>query len=251
MKTRSWRDDPLCGPRETQPAAFWGPERLDSSAFVELVGMLEPEIEIRALLAALDGMTDVVDVGGGTGLITQAIAACAPVLVIEPDPAQRAQLPPGISVRDGRAEAVPVEAGGADAAIATWVLQYCDDPMRAVDELARVARRCVAIIQAAPTNDLVEVYNREAAVAGLPAAHHGWLLAEAADRLERAGFRVTLEHLPIPVRATDARALAATLARLHFAGHSAQARMVDATAPYLSARLARLADDGVLLVGRR
>jgi hypothetical protein len=80
----SWSEHPLCGPRDTMPSAFWGPEKLDSAAFV----------------------------------------------------------------------------------------------------------------------DLVAIYNREAEVAGLPPAHHGWLLAHAATQLEAAGFTVTLQRLAIPVRAT-------------------------------------------------
>ena len=77
------------------------------------------------------------------------------------------------------------------------MLQYCDDPLAAIAELARVARRRVAIAQAAPGNDLVAVYNLEAAVAGLAPAHHGWLLAHAAARLEAAGFAVTLARVAI------------------------------------------------------
>lgn len=252
MKTTDWRAHPLCGPRATLPAQFWGPEQLDSRAFVELAGLLSPDVEIAALLRALGDATDVVDVGGGTGLITQAIARRCPVLVVEPDPEQRAHLPPGIRVEHGIAEELPLAERAADAAVMTWVLQYCADPLRAVDELVRVARRRIVIIQAAPTNELVEVYNREAAVAGLPRAHHGWLLAEAATRLEAAGFSVELEHLPIPVRAPDggAAALSATLARMHFAAHPQLAEMIAVTTPWIAERLAAagaLADDGVLL----
>jgi len=252
----SWIDHPLCAPRETQPLAFWGPEKLDSAAFVELAGLLSPDAEIAALVGALDGVADVVDVGGGTGLLTQAIARRAAVTVIDPDPAQRALVPEGITVVDGRAEAIPLPTRATEAAIATWVLQYCDDPRRAIDELARIARHRVAIIQAAPGNDLVEIYNREAAVAGLPLAHHGWLLAEAAARLEAAGFTVTLQRLAIPVRAPTGGAaqIAGMLARLHFAGHPRLAEMIAVTTPLIGRTLAiadALSDDGVLLSARR
>ena len=37
----SWSDHPLCGPRDTMPSAFWGPEKLDSAAFVELTDVWE------------------------------------------------------------------------------------------------------------------------------------------------------------------------------------------------------------------
>jgi SAM-dependent methyltransferase len=237
------------------PARFWGPEQLDPSAWRELAARLDPGVEIAALLDALGDASDVVDVGGGTGLITQAIAARVPVLVIEPADEQRAYLPAGITARVGRAEALPLADRAHDAAIATWVLQYTDDPARAVDELARVARRRVVIVQAAPGNDLVAIYNREAAVAELPSAHHGYLLAEAAERLERAGFAVMLERVAIPLPATqnEAAAIADTLARLHFASHPQLADMIAVTTPIIAERLARgaLSDDGVLLRASR
>ncbi|HWU88303.1 MAG TPA: hypothetical protein VN253_13545, partial [Kofleriaceae bacterium] len=114
----------------------------------------------------------------------------------------------------------------------------------------------VAIVLAAPGNDLVAIYNRVAEITRRPRAHHGWLLSHAAMRLELAGFRVALEPIPIPVRPPSggARALADLLARLHFSGHPAADAIVAATGGYIDARLAEagtLADDAVLLVGRR
>jgi SAM-dependent methyltransferase len=249
-----WTSHPLCAPAATMPAAFWGPERLDPAAWRELAALLAPDAEIAALLDALGDARDVVDVGGGTGLVTRAIARRMPVTVIEPSDEQRAHLPPGITARAGRAEALPVPDHGHDAAIATWVLRYTDEPVRAVDELARVARRRVVVVQAAPGNDLVEIYNREAAVAGLPPAHHGWLLAQAATRLEAAGFEVTLERVAIGVPGRDAGAMADLLSRLHFAAHGARAAMVEATQHFIAERLAAhgaLSDDGVVLSARR
>jgi hypothetical protein len=75
----SWFEHPLCAPRDTMPERFWGPERLDPGAWRELAAALEPAAEIAALREALADATDVVDVGGGTGLIAQAIAARVPV----------------------------------------------------------------------------------------------------------------------------------------------------------------------------
>lgn len=251
-----WREHPLCAATVAWPERFWGPERLDPEAWRALVPLLEPALELDALCAALAGATDVLDVGGGTGLITQAIARrVGPVTIVEPSAEQRAHLPPGLTAIAGRAEAVPRPDRSADAAVATWVLQYTDDPARAVAELARVARHRVAIVQAAPGNDLVDVYNLEAAIAGLPPAHHGWLLATAATTLEDAGFSVELVRVPTPVRFPDGgpAALAGVLARLHFADHPRCAAMPAATAPLLAtrARDGAVADDGVLLVARR
>lgn len=233
------------------PDAFWGPETLNSAAFVELVAWIDARAEVAAILRALETATSVVDVGGGTGFLTQQIATRAAVTVIEPSAEQRAHIPAGITMIEARAEALPLLDGFADAALATWVLQYCDDPVRAVDELARVARRCVVIVQAAPTNDLVDIYNLEARVAGLRPAHHGWLLARAASRLREAGYHLTVEHVPIPVAIPDPQTAADVLSRLHFADHPKRAEMVAATTPHIAARGARLADDGALLVAYR
>ncbi len=249
----TWRDHELCGPAESFPDAFWGPERMDAEAWRELAAALETEAEVDALVSALAGMREVVDVGGGTGLLTRAIAARTSVIVVEPAAEQRAHLPRGITAIAGRAEKLPLGDGDVDGAMATWVLQYCDDPRRAVAELARVARRRVAIVQAAPGNDLVAVYNLEAQIAGQPPAHHGFLLAMAAEILEAAGFVVSLEPVAIAVRG-EAAALADTLARLHFASHPMRSAMVAATQPVIAARLAdhgALADDGVILRAMR
>jgi SAM-dependent methyltransferase len=231
--------------------AFWGPEKLNSAAFGELVDKLDASAEVAAIVRALDGMNDIVDVGGGTGFLTEQLARRgARVTVVEPSAEQRAKVPAGIQVRAGRAEALPMGDQLNDAAIATWVLQYCDDPLRAIDELARIARRCVVIVQAAPNNDLVEVYNLEADVAGLPRADHAWLLRNAEARLQAAGFDTRIEHVAIPVRVTDARATAEMLSRLHFADHPKRVQMIEATEPFIRARLeanGALADDGVLL----
>lgn len=251
-----WRDHELCASTVAWPARFWGPEQLDADAWRDFAPLLAPGIEIDAICGALQGCADVVDVGGGTGLITQAIAArVGPVTIVEPNPVQRAHLPAGLHAIAGRAEAVPLPDGAAAAAVATWVLQYCDDPVRAVEELARLGRDRVVIVQAAPGNDLVDVYNVEAAIAGGAPSHHGWLLASAAEVLARAGFAVTLTRVPTPVRFPDAGAagLADIMARLHFSGHPRAAEMVAATTPLLAARAVDgvVNDDGVMLVARR
>jgi SAM-dependent methyltransferase len=233
---------------------FWGPEKLNSAAFVELVDKLDASAEVAAIVRALDGMNDIVDVGGGTGFLTQQLAARARVTVVEPSAEQREKVPAGIQVRIGRAEDLPMGDRLNDAAIATWVLQYCDDPLRAIDELARIAKRCVVIVQAAPNNDLVDVYNLEADVAGLPYADHAWLVRNADQRLQAAGFDTRFEHLAIPMRVTDAHATAELLSRLHFADHPKRAEMILATEPFIRSRLeayGALADDGVLIAAYR
>lgn len=250
-----WRGHPLCGPASAWPARFWGPESFNPEAWRELAPLFDPTAEIAAILDALGDSRDVVDVGGGTGLLTQAVARHMPVLVIEPSAVQRDHLPPGITAREGRIEALPLADHAYDAALASWVLQYTDDPLRAVGELARVARRRVVIVQGAPSNQLVGVYNVEAAIAGGAAAHHGFLLASAAELLERAGYAVELAHVPIACRSpAGPRAFAEIFARLHWWQHPRLAEIVDATEPVLAKALdARgyVTDDAVVLCARR
>ena len=249
-----WRSHPLCGPRETVSERFWGPESFNPEAWRELAPLFSPEAEIAAILEALGDSSDVVDVGGGTGLLTQAVARRMPVLVIEPSTEQRDQLPPGIAAREGRIEALPLPDHAYDAALATWVLQYTDDPMRAVAELARVARRRVVIVQGAPSNELIDIYNIEATIAGALRAHHGYLLAGAAELLEGAGFRVELSHVPIACSPRDARALADIFARMHWWNHPRLADMIAATEPVIAGMIAAkgmVTDDAVILSATR
>jgi SAM-dependent methyltransferase len=243
-----------------QVSGFWGPERLDPQAWAELTPLLETHEEIEGLVRALAGVSSIADVGGGTGLLTRALAArVAPVIVVEPSAAQRAAIPESARIRcvAGRAERVPLGDGAVDAAIATWVLQYTDDPVQAVRELARVARTRVVIVQAAAENDLVDVYNEEARVAGLPRAEHAWLLAHATEVLEAAGYACETSVLPTPVRMPRGGAgeMADVLARLHFAGHARIDEMKARTEAMIAERFAAgggtLRDDGAMLVARR
>lgn len=249
------------------PASFWGPEELDHQAWLEFSSRLDTRHEIELLLDALVGCTRVVDVGGGTGLLTHEIARrTGQVTVVEPSQAHASRLaaPPGskIDLRPGRAEAIPARDGEFDAVMATWVLQYTDDPFVAVAEMARVCAdepgARVIIVQAAPWNQMVEIYNAEARAAGLRQAHHGFLLAGAADVLETSGFgHVALTVCQTQVRVPEGRPdeIASTLQRMHFAGHPRADAMLAATQPLVTRLLEKtpgtLSDDGVLLVARR
>ena len=85
----------------------------------------------------------VVDVGAGTGALSRLLADVAVhVVAVEPDPDMRQVLSdsvPGIAVRDGRGEALPVADDSADGVVASsswhWV-----DPMAGLREAARVLR---------------------------------------------------------------------------------------------------------------
>jgi SAM-dependent methyltransferase len=84
-----------------------------------------------------------VDLAAGTGLFTRALLSRVPrVVAVEPDPRMREVLAgrsPGLDVRDGRGEAMPLPDGGADAVFVSTAWHWLD-PARAVPEIARVLR---------------------------------------------------------------------------------------------------------------
>jgi SAM-dependent methyltransferase len=233
---------------------------------VDFASRLNPKAEIQALLSSLEGSRRILDVGGGTGLLTQAIAArFGSCTVVEPDQDNAAQINPGqITVLPGRAEALPFEDESFDAVIATWVLQYTSDPRIAVREMCRVCRKesgsRIVIIQAAPENDIVDLYNVCAETMGLPQAHHGFLLAVAAELLEKQGFTgIELSRINIPwdlrdlspeLRLTHA---ASIIRRLHdFPEDPTLVKRVESALshrPLWSTGV--LNDDGILLMARR
>jgi SAM-dependent methyltransferase len=98
--------------------------------------------------AALDwlvpaGCRVAVDLAAGTGLFTRALLGrVARVTAVEPDSRMRevlARRSPGLDVRDGRGEAMPLPDGAADAVFVSTAWHWLD-PLRAVPEIARVLR---------------------------------------------------------------------------------------------------------------
>jgi ubiquinone/menaquinone biosynthesis C-methylase UbiE len=85
----------------------------------------------------------VVDVAAGTGKLTRTLSELAGTLVaVEPDAALRAVLQrelPAVSVLEGTAEALPLEAASADVVCAGQAFHWFDVD-RALDEFARVLR---------------------------------------------------------------------------------------------------------------
>lgn len=250
------------------PTRFWGPEQLDAAAWADFAARLRVDAEVDALVAALDGADHVLDVGGGTGLLTRSLTGPnGRGFVIEPEErnvmALRAVLSSRVRVVQARAEALPFGAAAFDAVVSTWVLQYTQDPWVVVREMARVSRRSprsrVLLVQAAPGNELVQMYNACADCMGEPRSHHGFLLAGAAATLERAGFDVELRECPVQMDFRDvplaerAGAIASMSRRLHhrdFDQRALQEALVRAARRLGGFRSGLLCDDGVLLVAR-
>jgi ubiquinone/menaquinone biosynthesis C-methylase UbiE len=96
------------------------------------------------LLASAMGLgpgTVVVDVAAGTGKFTAGLVERgAAVVAVEPVEAMRAHLDlPGVEVRDGTAEALPVDDASADLVTAAQAFHWFD-PQPALAEVARVLR---------------------------------------------------------------------------------------------------------------
>ena len=98
--------------------------------------------------AALDwlvpaGCDVAVDLAAGTGLFTRALLGrAARVVAVEPDARMRevlARRSPGVDVREGRGEAMPLPDASADAVFVSTAWHWLDLP-RAVPEIARVLR---------------------------------------------------------------------------------------------------------------
>jgi SAM-dependent methyltransferase len=83
----------------------------------------------------------VIDLGAGTGKLTEALLQLgADVTAVEPDPAMLAELRrefPAVRTAPGRAEAIPLPVGSADAVLAGQAMHWFDLDL-AVPEIARV-----------------------------------------------------------------------------------------------------------------
>lgn len=92
----------------------------------------------------------VVDIGCGNGLMTEEIARAvgAAGRVIGVDPSEDMRAPastrcaafPTVQIKDGLADALPIQDGGAEKAVAVQVLEYLPDIPAAIGEVFRILR---------------------------------------------------------------------------------------------------------------
>ncbi len=118
------------------------PRRLTFGAHADAYERARPEWpEEAARWLVPDGAQLVVEVGAGTGKLTQALAHVAPrVLAVEPDARMLARLRErGLDGVEGSAEAIPVGNGQADVVVAGSSLHWFDLDA-ALPELHRVLR---------------------------------------------------------------------------------------------------------------
>ena len=235
------------------PSAYRGPRRPgrpDRAA-------AEPRVErhdIAPVVEALAGNTTVLHLGGDEALV-------------------RALSARGITVLPEDVGQLPLPDAAVDAAVADRVLHGADDPRAVVAELVRVVDRShprarIVLLQGAPDNGLVDLWNRVCApLTGEQPDHQGFLLAQAAEVLAEHGFD-DLDWHRVPVRLLfpedgpdlRARAAADVLAGLWDTGDPRLDRLPEALLPVL-AEYFRTAeesaddtgadsvnDDGVMLV---
>ncbi|MEU0845693.1 class I SAM-dependent methyltransferase [Streptomyces sp. NPDC005962] len=261
----------LLGPEDRMPAAHRGPHRLSRRGWLNFTERLERREEISAVLAALTGSRAVLDVGGGTGELTRAIAAkverCA---TVEPHRDRVETLRTGsatIQALPGRAEELPFPGRSFDAIMAAWVLPYVDDLVRAVQEMIRVCDETdpaarIVLIGGGQDNELVSLLNQACVpLAGEPHDHQGFLLATAARILAQSGFpRLTVwrteSALHFSESSLDQRvaAAAAVLVDFWYEGHPRADDMNAALRPALCRHFAQrphaIGDQGVVLIAR-
>ncbi len=100
-----------------------------------------PDEAVRWL--AGDAAADVVDLGAGTGKLTRSLLAAGHrVTAVEPLAEMRAELEaavPGVTVLEGRAEAIPLPDGSADVVACAQAFHWFDHAV-ALPEIARVLR---------------------------------------------------------------------------------------------------------------
>jgi SAM-dependent methyltransferase len=260
----------LAGPYPL-PETYRGPHGLSQDGWLGMEARFQRG-DIAPVVDALAGNTRVLDIGGGTGAVVREIAArLGSCTTVEPhldrEQSMHTLTRQGVTVLPGRAEDLPVPDGQVDAAVATWVLHYTDDPRAAVREMVRVVDRShprarIVLVQGAPDNQLIGLWNRVCAPpAGQRPDHQGYLLTVAARELAAGGFEdISFTRAPVdvvfPEAGPEAKAQAAARALAEFwnTGDPALAHLREALLPAMREHFAtgtdRFTDDGVLLVAR-
>lgn len=250
-------------------SGYRGPHALSTRGWLDFVARLERREEIALVRSLTSRNRRALDVGGGTGELTRAVAVqLGGCTAVEPHADRATRLrETGIEILPGCAEELPFEDATFDVVLANWILPYVTDLERSVREIARVADRAhpeakVVLIGGAPDNELVSLLNETCVpIAGEPPDDQGYLLAVAAEVLARNGFsrfdRYRTEaavHFPETDLGDRVRAGARTLVNFWYEDHSAAPEMLEAVEPALQRHFAcrphAIGDQGVVLVAR-
>lgn len=156
----------------------------------------DPRIAARVHAALGDART-VLNVGAGTGSY-EPEDRC--VLAVEPSATMRAQRPSGAAPAiDARAEALPLDPGAVDAAMACITVHHWQPPERGLAELRRVARGPVVVL----SFDLAALpaWQREHLAEGLEVERPRFPTPEAIAAA--LGGRTRIEAIPTPADCLD------------------------------------------------
>jgi ArsR family transcriptional regulator len=175
-------------------------------------------LHLLALLSLIDAPLVVGDLGCGTGQISEALASYATrIIAVDGSPemlaSARARLDRygNVEVRQGALEALPIDSGTLDVAIASLVLHHQPDPPRVLAEAARVLKPNgrVLVVDMLP-HERTE-YQQQMG--------HVWLgFSEDAMRrhLTAAGFgQIRFQALPIDPAANGPAVFAASGRKVH------------------------------------
>ncbi len=156
----------------------------------------DPRIAAR-IHAALGGARTVVNVGAGTGSYEPEDRW---VLAVEPSATMRAQRPPDAAPAiDARAEALPLDDGAVDAAMACVTIHHWEPPETGLRELRRVARGPVVVFTF--ELDALPAWQKEFLREGL---HLELPRFPSLDRIAAAlGGRTRVESIPTPADCED------------------------------------------------
>ncbi|MET9626821.1 class I SAM-dependent methyltransferase [Lentzea sp. NPDC006480] len=250
-------------------SGYRGPHALSNRGWLDFVARLERREEIALVRSLTSGNSRALDVGGGTGELTRAVAVqLGGCTAVEPDADRATRLrETGIEILPGSAEELPFDDGTFDVVLANWILPYVTDLERSVREIGRVVdlshpEAKVVFIGGAPDNELVALLNETCVpIAGEPPDDQGYLLAVAEEVLGQQGFSRfdlyrTEAALHFPEAGLDerVRAAARTLVNFWYEDHPAAQKMLTAVEPALRRHFSRrphaVGDQGVVLVAR-
>ncbi|MEV6237954.1 class I SAM-dependent methyltransferase [Lentzea sp. NPDC051838] len=248
---------------------YRGPHALSTRGWLDFVARLERREEIALVRSLTAGNGKALDVGGGTGELTQAVAVqLGGCTAVEPHTDRATVLrETGIEILPGSAEHLPFDDGTFDVVLANWILPYVTDLEGALHEIARVVdlthpEAKVVIIGGAPDNELVSLLNETCVpIAEEPPDDQGYLLSVAEEVLKSNGFSRFTAHrteaaLHFPEAGLDERVRAAAqiLVNFWYEDHPAAHEMLTAVEPALRRHFSRrphaVGDQGVVLVAR-
>jgi SAM-dependent methyltransferase len=156
----------------------------------------DPRIAAR-IHAALGGARTVVNVGAGTGSYEPTDRW---VLAVEPSAIMRGQRPPGAAPAiDAHAEALPLDDGSVDAAMACVTIHHWEPQEAGLRELRRVARGAVVVL----TFDLdaLPAWQKDHLAAALIVERPRF--PPVADIAAVLGGRTRIERIPTPADCED------------------------------------------------